>query len=76
MKSFHLRSYTVSKIICDRWRKEWLFNLRESQKIQLQDDNRQVISSGRFMLIEEDNVPKFCWKVGLIEKVLQQGEQK
>ena len=35
----------------DRWRKEYLVNLRECQKIQMKDDNRQVISVGDVVLI-------------------------
>ena len=35
----------------DRWRKEYLVNLRECQMIQMKDDNRQVISVGDVVLI-------------------------
>ena len=44
----------------DRWRKEYLVNLRECQKIQVKDDNTQVISVGDVVLIEENKVPRFC----------------
>ena len=44
----------------DRWKKEQLVNFRESQKIQMKDENRQVISVGDVVLIEEDKLPRFC----------------
>ena len=31
------------------------------------DDNRQVISVGDVVSIEEDKVPKFCWRIGMVE---------
>lgn len=32
--------------------------------------NRQVISVGDVELVEEDNVPRFCWRVGLVERLI------
>ena len=55
----------------DRWRKECLLNFIECQKIQIKDDdNRQVISVGNVVLIEEDKVPRFCWRMGLVERLI------
>ena len=34
------------------------------------DDNRQVISIGDVVLIEEDKVPRFCWMIGLVESLI------
>ena len=36
----------------------------------MKDDNRQVISVEDVVLIEEDKVPKFCWKMGLVEVLI------
>ena len=36
----------------------------------MKDDNRQVISSGNFVLIEEDKMPRFCWRKGFIERLI------
>ena len=54
----------------DRWRKEYLINLRECQKILMEDDNRQVISVGDVVMTEEDKVSRFCWRMGLVEKLI------
>ena len=32
--------------------------------------NRQVISVGDVELVEEDNVPRFWWRVGLVERLI------
>ena len=34
------------------------------------DDNRQVISVGDVVLIEEDKVPRFCWRMGLLDRLI------
>ena len=36
----------------------------------MKDDNRQMISSGNFVLIEEDKTPRFCWRKGFIERLI------
>ena len=52
------------------WRKEYLINLRECQKIQMKDDNRRVISVRNVVLIEEDKVPRFYWRMGLVGRLI------
>ena len=32
--------------------------------------NRQVISVGDVKLVEEDKVPRFCWRVALVERLI------
>ena len=51
----------------DRWRTEYLVNLRECQ---IKYDNRQVISVGDVVLIEEDKLPRFCWRMGLVGSLI------
>ena len=58
----------------DRWRKEYLVNLRECQKVQMKDDNKQVISVGDVVLVEENKVPRFCWSMGLVVERLIYGK--
>ena len=36
----------------------------------MKGDNRQVISVGDVVLIEEDKVPRFCWRMGLVEGLI------
>ena len=38
--------------------------------IQMNDDNRQVISVGDVVLIEKDKVPRFCWRMGYVERLI------
>ena len=47
-----------------------MINLRECQKIQMKDGNRQVISAGDVVLIEEDKVARLCWRMGLLERLI------
>ena len=54
----------------DSWRMEYLVILRECQKIQMKDNNRQVISVGDVVLIEGDKVPRFCRRMRLVERLI------
>ena len=36
----------------------------------MKDDNRQLIGVGDVVLIEEDKVPRFCWRMGLVERLI------
>ena len=36
----------------------------------MKDDNRQVISVRDVVLIEEGKVPRFCWRMGLVERLI------
>ena len=47
-----------------------MVNLSECQKIQMKDDNRQVISVGDVVLIEEDKVSRFGCRIGLVERLI------
>ena len=58
----------------DRWRKEYLVNLGECQKVQMKDDNKQVVSVGDVVLVEENKVPRFCWSMGLVVERLIYGK--
>ena len=33
-------------------------------------DNRQVISVGVVVSIEQDKVPRFCWRMGVVERLI------
>ena len=38
--------------------------------IQMNDDNRQVISVGDVALIEKDKAPRFCWRMRYVERLI------
>ena len=60
MISFHLRSYTTSQIV---------FGIGGERR-RMKDDNRLVISVGDVVLVEEDKVPRFCWRMELVESLI------
>ena len=47
-----------------------MVNLREFQKIQMKDNNKQVVSVGDVVIIEKDKVPRFCWRMRLVERLI------
>ena len=36
----------------------------------MKGDNREAISVGDVVLIEEDKVPRFCWRMALVERLI------
>ena len=62
--------HNIINYFWDKWRKEYLVNLRECQKIQMKDDNRQVISVRDVVFIEEDKVLIFCSRMEFVERLI------
>ena len=52
----------------NRWRKEYLVDLREFHK--LKDARVANISKGDLVLIQEDNVKRGHWKIGIVEDLI------
>ena len=55
---------------CERWRKEYLTELREQHEVR----NRSTgdsISHGDIVVVHEDKIPRQLWKVGRIENLLR-----
>ena len=58
----------------DRWRKEYLINLKENHKIKLQKFNRPQIPLKDVVIVEEDRQSRPMWRVGIVEELLQEKE--
>ena len=58
----------------DRWRKEYLINLKENHKIKLQKLNRPQIPLKDVVIVEEDRQSRPVWRVGIVEELLQEKE--
>ena len=51
-----------------RWRKEYLLDLREHEKIK--KNKESAVKKGDIVLIYEDNVKRAEWKMGKVEELL------
>ena len=54
----------------DRW-KEYLINLREYQKIKHPNKHQQIVNVKDIVKVQEDKIPRFAWKVGVVEVVIK-----
>ena len=73
-KTVDLNSYCeeVEQVLChfwDRWRKEYLGELREQHKID-RKKLKLTVHKGDVVIIHEDFVPRALWKMGVILDVL------
>ena len=55
----------------DCWRKEYLVNLREYQKIKHPHKHQQIVNVKDIVIVQEDKMPRSAWKVGIIEEVIK-----
>ena len=55
----------------DRWRKEYVVNLRETHKQNLQNQHQQHIRLNDTALIHEKNVPRLTWRKGIVVELLK-----
>ncbi|KHJ92975.1 integrase core domain protein [Oesophagostomum dentatum] len=66
-------SETVSNKFWEKWSKEYLYSLRESQKINLRQPRHLSRSNpevGEIVLIEEELIPRGSWSYGKITQVV------
>ena len=54
----------------ERWKKEYLTNLRENQKINTQNPNQPIINVNDIVLISEENLPRSAWRIGIIQELI------
>ncbi|XP_065060201.1 uncharacterized protein LOC135687544 [Rhopilema esculentum] len=52
----------------NRWKKEYLVNLRESHKMV--SNKQQVIRTGDIVLVQDDNLKRGEWKVAKVEELI------
>ena len=55
----------------DRWKKEYLVNLREYQKIKHPNKHQQIVNVKDIVTVQEDKMPRSAWKVGIVEEVIK-----
>ena len=55
----------------DRWKKEYLVNLREYQKIKHPNKDQQIVNVKDIVIVQEDKMPRSAWKVGIVEQVIK-----
>ena len=55
----------------DRWKKEYLVNLREDQKIKHPNKYQQIVNVKDIVKVQEDKIPRSVWKVGITEEVIK-----
>ena len=53
----------------NRWRREYLVDLRENQKLHVQKQQPKI-NTGDVVLIEDDGVKRNKWRLGRIEKIV------
>ena len=55
----------------DHQKKEYLVDLRKHQKIKHPNKYQQIVNLKRIVTIQEDKMPRFVWKIGIIEEFIK-----
>ena len=55
--------------ICNRWRREYLTDLREFHRGSREDDKR-VVQRGDVVIVHEENVKRGNWKTAVVEELI------
>ena len=55
----------------ERWKKEYVVNLREHQKIMSPNENRCKIELNDVVIVEEELVPRSAWRLGKVEGLIK-----
>ena len=55
----------------DRWKQEYLVNLREYQKIKHPNKYQQTVNVKDIVIVQEDKMPRSTWKVGIFEEIIK-----
>ena len=54
----------------ERWKKEYLTNLRENKKINTQNPNQPIINVVDIVLISEEKLPRSAWRIRIIQELI------
>ena len=60
----------------DRWRKEYLVNLREHHKINSYKKNRPTIQLNDVVIIGDANRPRSSWRLAKVEKLIESSDKQ
>ena len=55
----------------DFWKKEYLVNLQEYQKIKHPNKHYQIVNVKDIVIVQENKIQQSTWKVGLAEEVIK-----
>ena len=55
----------------DRWKQEYLVNLREYQKIKHPNKYQETVNVKDIVIVQEDKMPRSAWKVGIVEEIIK-----
>ena len=58
----------------DHWKKVYLVNLREYQKIKHPNKHQQIVNVKDIVTVQEDKMPRSAWKVGIVEEVIKRAD--
>ena len=54
-----------------RWKKEYLVNLREYQKIKHSNKHQQIVNVKDIVIVQEEKMSQSAWKVGIVKEVIE-----
>ena len=60
----------------ERWCKEYLVNLRESQRISSVNNNLPAVCLKDIVLVEDEKLPRSMWRVGIVEELYKGEDDK
>ena len=60
----------------ERWRKEYLVNLRESQRISSLNHNLPSVCLKVIALMEDEKLPRSMWRLGIVEELYKGKDDK
>ena len=60
----------ISNYFWNRWRHEYVVNIRETQRTSKLNINSQKINANDIMLVYDEKVPRHFWRIGRVTGVL------
>ena len=54
-----------------RWKKLYLVNLREYQKIKHSNKHQQIVNVKDIVIVQEEKMSQSAWKVGIVKEVIK-----
>ena len=65
------KSNNIMNHFCVRWKKEYLVNLREYQKLKHSNKHQQIVDVKDIFIIQKDKMPQSTWKLGIVVEVIK-----
>ena len=58
----------------ERWKRKYLVGLRESHRMKRERFNKSEIQLKDVVIVHEEKIPRLCWKLGIVEKLIQSSD--